>query len=141
MAKKLVLKDEQLRDGFNVEFPNVDFSRFTPESEAIYNDERDRARYERGSEQMKEAQAAMKVLVDRVNSMSNNNLIALAFCREMARTHRTLQQSLVSQLLVGIHAYAKWAKENNLYDDRNRGFIQMTEDLEKLLDEHGLPFI
>lgn len=128
MPRKLNLKDEQLRDSF------------TPETEATYNDKRDRARYERGSEQMKEAQAAMKVLVDRVNSMSNNNMIALAFCREMARTHPTLQQSLVSQLLVGIQAYARWAKDNHLYDDRNRGFIQMADDLEELLDKHDLPF-
>jgi len=92
MPRKLELKDEQLRDGFNVEFPELNFSRFTPETEAIYNDEQDRTRYERGKEQMEmeEAQAAMRTLVDRVNpssSMSNNNLVALAFCREMAGTN------------------------------------------------------
>lgn len=141
MAKKLVLKDEHIRDGFNVNFPGVDFSHHSEANEEIYNDEQKRALYIEGREDMRRAQVAFKDLIQANNSMSGKNLVALAFCREMANTHRTLQQSFVSQLLVGIHAYAKWAKENNLYDDRNRGFIQMADDLEKLLDEHGLPFI
>lgn len=131
--KKFKLQDNQIKSEFNIEFPD--------RSKVNFQDDRDRERYYRGEDQMREAQEAIKTLVNRVNSMGNNKLVALAFCREMTRTHRTLQQSLVSQLLIGIQAYAEWAKENNLYDDRNRGFIQMAEDLEKLLEEHGLPFI
>ena len=141
MAKNFKFNSTNSRDGFHAEFPSLDFERLTAETEEILQDKRSLERYQRSREQMLIAQRSFKTLVDSVNSMSNNNLVALAFCKEMTKTHRTLQQSLVGQLLIGIRAYAEWAKENNLYDARNEAFVKMADDLERLLEDHPLPFV
>ena len=130
---KLKFTDEHLKDSFNVEFPNRD--------DLNIKNENDIERYHRSNDQMEEMEKAFEQMTKMVNSMSRNNLLAIAICRQMARTHRTLQQATIQQVLMGISAYLKWAQENGRFDGRNEAMVRMADDLEKLLEDHPLPFI
>jgi hypothetical protein len=136
MRHSLKLEEKHFSPNFTPEFPDG-----FPDGTSFPLDDYTAGRYMDSKEKLRQAQIAFKDMVDLTNSMSNNNVLAIGVARQLAQTHRTLQQSTIGQVLYGISIYLEWAKENDRFDARNEAVVKMSDDLKTLLDKHPLPFI
>jgi hypothetical protein len=139
MSDNFELTNHHFSDYFNPEFPDIDFnsSENVKENSAIYKNNKDR--YLLGRNNLRKCEEAFNTLIDNTNS--NSLLIGIALARVLVRSHRTKQQIFVKQLLYGLLAYIKWAKERGAFDARNKAVVDMTDDLEKVLSKNPMPYI
>jgi len=89
---------------------------------------------------------AARTIADGVNVIGGNGEFEKGFVSELVyRTHRTLQQNVMRQLVIPLLLEWAKAKQGGFYDLRNEGTVQLCADLEKWLEDAGrnlaLPFV
>lgn len=89
----------------------------------------------------KEVREAIKTLVDNLNLMGNENLVGNAIAKELAHTHRTLQQEFMKTVVGSVLNFFVWQKERNLFDARNEATVNLAEEMKEKIDNTYLPFI
>ncbi len=77
------------------------------------------------------AQETARMMSDAVNAYSFNNK---AFCEQMGREHRTLQQSFTRLCFEWI----RYCAEMEHYDDRNRASVENCGLLKEVMDEQSM---
>lgn len=90
--------------------------------------------------------AVARSIADGLNVIGGDGEFEKGFIMELAyRTHRTLQQSVMRQLIIPLLLEWAKAKQGGFYDLRNEATVQLCSDLEKWLEDAGrnlaLPFV
>jgi hypothetical protein len=113
-----------------------------PFTDAELEDETFRKWHRRDSDTFAKVREAIKTLADIVNGSGNNRIIRAAVVNEIIRTHRHLQQELLSTLLLAFGDLASLAEEDEARwtDGRNEHIYDVLQKMKAKLGEKDFYF-
>lgn len=113
-----------------------------PFTDEEIEDETFRKMHRRDSDTFAKVKAAIKVLADTINGSGNNRIIRAAVVDEIIRTHRHLQQELLSTLLLSFGDLASLAEEDEARwtDGRNDHIYTVLQKMKAKLGEKDFYF-
>lgn len=90
------------------------------------------------AEQVKKA---FVILINELNNMGGEEVVAKAFIDELRYTHRTLQQNLFGHVIIGVIKDFAKRYDEGYYDERNEASCSIAKKIEPVIKDAYFPFI
>lgn len=112
-----------------------------PTIEARQESEWVQKNHELARESTDKIRKALITIIDELNHMGNEEVVANAVARQLNITHRTLQQQFMDVVIKSSINYFAWNHDQHFFDARNEATCALAKNLKEVFDESYLPFI
>jgi hypothetical protein len=83
----------------------------------------------------------VRSLMDELNIMGNEEVVAKAFIQEVQQTHRTLQQNFFGHVVVGVIKDFAKRHDEGYWDLRNEASCKTAKKIEPVIKDAYFPFV